>query len=366
MEQEILLLVVAGFFSALGAGWVILRWRKSRGAEPARRSRTGPMPPAAASTLASALKRTRDRLQQVFQGPAASHEFLHSLEEALIAADVGMAITSRILSAVSARVGTRPTAEEIREALAEELVRVLSVENRWKGSTTGKPHVIVVVGVNGVGKTTSIAKLASWYRRKGSRVLLVAADTFRAAAAEQLSTWAERIGVDCIRHQAGADPAAVVFDGMRAAHSRDVDVVIIDTAGRMHSKQNLVQELAKIVRTVERQLGGGSMEVLLVIDATMGQNALEQAKVFSQSLPVSGVCLTKLDGTAKGGVVVGIANALGLPVRFVGFGESLEDWDEFRPEEFVRALLGEGGVENEARSGSKDEGRTQESAASTA
>ncbi len=203
----------------------------------------------------------------------------------------------------------------------------------------GEPHVILLVGVNGSGKTTSAAKLANLYKQEGKSVLLVAGDTFRAAAIEQLEIWAERAGVELIKQQAGSDPSALFFDAMNSARARNIDLVIGDTAGRLHNKFNLMEELNKINRVVGRCQEGAPHQVLLVLDATTGQNAVAQAKSFNQSLPVSGLILTKLDGTARGGIVVSIQDSLGIPVRYVGLGEKMEDLAPFEPDQFARALL---------------------------
>ncbi|MCX8073437.1 MAG: signal recognition particle-docking protein FtsY [Candidatus Binatia bacterium] len=295
------------------------------------------------SDLFAGLARTRERLRAIWEG-AGERGSLEVIEEALIAADVGAELAREVVKRLRAVGGRTTDAKAFRKLLAGELERILEqvqgAGRRWD-QPRQKPRAIVIVGVNGVGKTTSVAKLAYWLRAKGFKVLLVAADTFRAAAAEQLAQWSQRLGVGCVRHQAGSDPAAVVFDGLQAAKSRDVDFVIVDTAGRLHSRQPLVEELKKIVRLTQRELGEESVEVFLVIDATNGQNALVQARVLSEAVPVTGVCLTKLDGTAKGGVAISIAAKLALPVLFVGVGERLEDWEEFNTKRFVAALIGD-------------------------
>lgn len=262
------------------------------------------------------------------------------LEDVLLGADVGTATTRVLLERLRAAAPRLTTPEELRAALRTELVALLGAPAPPPPDVV--PLVVLVVGVNGVGKTTTIAKLAHRYREAGKRVLLVAADTFRAAAAEQLKHWADRVGADCVRHQAGGDPAAVVHDGLAAAQARGADVVIIDTAGRLHVKQHLIEELKKIVRVIGRQVAGAPHEVLLVLDATTGQNAVRQARVFEEAVRVTGLVLTKLDGTAKGGAVVAIRSELGIPIRFVGVGERLEDLVPFSAEAFVDALLGGG------------------------
>jgi fused signal recognition particle receptor len=266
---------------------------------------------------------------------------IEALEEVLLAADVGPRTTERLLQVLrESPTGLHmPLAKKLaREALAI-LEAPFSETGRRPTETSKRPHVIMVVGVNGVGKTTSIGKLAARYQRSGKRTLLVAADTFRAAAIEQLAVWSERTGADLVRHQHGADPGAVAFDGLRAARSRGVDVVIVDTAGRLHTKSNLMDELRKVRRVLAREIEGAPHETLLVIDAVTGQNGLAQARAFMEHLAVTGIVLTKLDGTAKGGIVLAIAGELGLPIRYVGIGETIEDLRDFEPKEFVSALL---------------------------
>jgi fused signal recognition particle receptor len=340
MEADWIVLVAA---LGLGAsGWLLFLWRRRKATDGRQALPKEPSELRVAS-LFEGLRRTRERLLGVWsQGE--SGDAYAALEEALITADVGTDVASDLVAGLRRAAGNTADAAQLRELLAKELLRVFPPTERgfheWL-RTQMRPLAVFFVGVNGVGKTTSIAKLAFWLRGKGLRVLFVAADTLRAAAAEQLQTWADRLGVACIRHQAGSDPAAVVYDGIQAARAREIDVVLIDTAGRLHSKQPLVEELRKMVRTAERLVGRDQVRVLLVIDATNGQNALTQARVLSEAMAVAGVCLTKLDGTAKGGVAVSIAAKLGLPIYFVGLGEGLEDWQEFDPETFVAALLGE-------------------------
>ena len=259
------------------------------------------------------------------------------IEDALVAADVGVTTTAEIVAA--AREHRPQTAEEARTALREELVATLRGETRSL-SLGGSPAVVVVVGVNGVGKTTTIAKVARNLIADGKSVLFGAADTFRAAADSQLRTWAERVGAEIVSGEAGGDPASVAFDAYSAGRKRVTDVVIIDTAGRLHSKSNLMAELAKIVRVVTKEAGAID-EVLLVLDATTGQNAIAQAREFLDAVSVTGVVLTKMDGSAKGGVVVAIERELDIPVKLVGVGEGMDDLIAFEPEPFVDALLGE-------------------------
>ncbi len=269
---------------------------------------------------------------------------VESLEAALLGADVGIRMTARLLGALQR--GGGDTGSPLRERLEREIRAILQTpasageDDPELESRGASPHVIMVVGVNGVGKTTSIGKLAVRYARAGKRVLLVAGDTFRAAAVEQLAVWAERTGADLVRHQHGADPGAVAYDGLRAAVARQADVVIVDTAGRLHNKSNLMDELRKVRRVIGREVPGAPHETLLVVDAVTGQNGLVQARAFLEQIEVTGVVLTKLDGTAKGGIVLAITGELQLPIRYVGIGEGVDDLREFDPEEFASALLG--------------------------
>ncbi len=262
------------------------------------------------------------------------------LEEALILADVGVPTTTRILDDVKARVAADKitTVDGVGEVLRAELASLLEVGDRDLACPAGETNVWMFVGVNGVGKTTTIAKLAQRETGEGRTVVLAAADTFRAAAAEQLATWAERVGADLVRGQDGADPGSVVFDAMSAAQGRDADLVLVDTAGRLHTKVNLMEELKKLRRIVDRT-PGALKEVLLVVDASTGQNGLAQARRFAEAVDVTGVVLTKLDGTAKGGIVLAIQAELGIPVKLVGVGESADDLMAFEPTEFVAALF---------------------------
>jgi fused signal recognition particle receptor len=255
------------------------------------------------------------------------------LEEALIAADVGVPTTAELVR----RLEARQELGELGEALAEEASALLGEPGRL--GLDGKPSVILVVGVNGTGKTTTIGKLASRLREHSHAVILAAADTFRAAAEEQLEIWADRAGADFVGSARGGDPAAVAYDAIEAATARGRDVVIVDTAGRLHTQTNLMEELAKIRRVIERRLQGAPHETLLIVDATTGQNGLQQARLFNEAVDVSGVALTKLDGSAKGGVALAIAHELGLPVKLVGVGEGIEDLRPFDPDDFARALL---------------------------
>lgn len=271
---------------------------------------------------------------------AASLETYDALEEALIGADVGVAAADRIVRAVRDRAGTGLS---LRELVKEEIESILAAAGVRGGSATAasSPDVILIVGVNGTGKTTTVGKLARLMKEAGRAPLVCAADTFRAAAVEQLEVWASRAGVDVIRAQQGADPAAVVFDAIAAAKARRRDVVLVDTAGRLHTRVNLMAELDKIRRVVAREVEGAPHEVLLVLDATVGQNGLAQAREFLQAAGVTGIVLTKLDGTAKGGIAVAIAHDLGLPIRYVGVGEAIDDLIPFTPGEYVEALFEE-------------------------
>ena len=263
---------------------------------------------------------------------------LEELEEILILADVGVTTAGKICSRLGERIKRRNIdSTELRENLCEIVTELMEPDEPLVTET--KPSVVRVVGVNGVGKTTSIGKLAYWLQGQGKKVLLGAADTFRAAAGEQLGVWAERVGCQMIKHAEGADPAAVVYDSITAAKARNVDVLICDTAGRLHTKKNLMEELAKIDRVLEREAPGCSRETLLVLDATTGQNGLNQAREFAAACGVTGIILTKLDGTAKGGVAIAIRDQLGLPIKFVGTGESIGDLTPFSAAEFAQALL---------------------------
>ncbi len=296
--------------------------------------------------LTRGLKKTRSNLVVQVDGISGklTPETLEELEEILILADVGVRTAGRICSDLAARVGRRSLGPgELRRELREVIVELLSPDVGLE--LDHRPAVILVVGVNGVGKTTTIGKLANHLMQEGKTVLLGAADTFRAAAAEQLTVWARRSGAQIICHQEGADPAAVVFDSITAGKARGADVIICDTAGRLHNKKNLMDELAKIDRVITREAPESSREVLLVLDATTGQNGLNQAREFAAACGVTGVVLTKLDGTAKGGVVVGIRDQLGLPIKFVGVGEQMDDLRPFSARDYATALLFDEGEE---------------------
>ena len=295
--------------------------------------------------IKAGLTKTRDAmastLGSVFSGfSEIDDDFYDELEESLILADLGVdtavKATDRLRKAV--REQRLKTTEEAKKALKEILVEMLHVGDTALNLSTN-PAVILVIGVNGVGKTTTIGKIATRLVNEGKKVLLVAGDTFRAAAADQLEIWAERSGASIVRQYEGADPASVVFDGIQSAKAKDVDVILIDTAGRLHNKQNLMNELNKISRIVERELPNAAREVLLVLDGTTGQNGLIQAKQFKEIAGVTAIALTKLDGTAKGGIVIAVADALQIPVKFVGVGEKADDLMPFEAKDFVEALL---------------------------
>ena len=286
------------------------------------------------------LSRTASSIGSVFTASELDDDFYDELEERLILADVGMDATQQAVDRLRAVARERhlKTAEEARGALREIVTQMLSVGSSELNIAT-KPSVVLVIGVNGVGKTTSIGKIANHLRTQGKKVLLCAGDTFRAAAADQLTVWAERAHADIIKQDEGADPASVVFDAVAAAKARGADVILCDTAGRLHNKQNLMNELGKISRILDRELPQASKEVLLVIDATTGQNGLIQAREFQQIAGVTGIVLTKLDGTAKGGIVIAVANTLQIPVKYVGVGEQMDDLMPFDPAAFVEALV---------------------------
>jgi fused signal recognition particle receptor len=302
------------------------------------------MPSGVFKKLFRGLKRTRETLvsslESVAPADMVDEERLDDLEAGLLAADLGPELTGEVMGRVRAEVGKgrvqgASLPQAVREALRPAMpLRADAAERR------SKPHVVFVVGVNGGGKTTTVGKLAAQERAAGRSALIVAADTFRAAAIEQLQRWSERAKVDLVKQREGADAAAVVFDALHAARSRGVDTVLVDTAGRLHTKTNLMAELAKLARIAGREIEGAPHEVLLVVDATTGQNGIAQAQEFTRAAELTGVVLTKLDGTAKGGVVLGIHRRLGLPIRYVGVGEAIDDLLEFDPEQFLEGLLG--------------------------
>ena len=290
------------------------------------------------------LKKTSDAVNHSLESVFAAFvkvddDLLEELEEALILSDVGASTAAKIVAEVEKRAKLRKTttADELRDLLREVLTD--NMLDNQPLNTDGKPAVILVIGVNGVGKTTSIGKLAARYVNEGKKVMLSAADTFRAAAADQLEIWAKRAGADIVRHGEGADPAAVVFDSISAAKARGSDIIIVDTAGRLHNKANLMNELAKIDRVISRELPDASRETLLVLDATTGQNAVHQAEEFNKAAELTGIILTKLDGTAKGGIVIAISAGLGVPVKLVGVGEGIDDLIDFDRAAFLEAIL---------------------------
>ncbi|MHB8169993.1 MAG: signal recognition particle-docking protein FtsY [Thermincolia bacterium] len=298
------------------------------------------------SKLKEGLTKTRqnfvEKIENLVTGRQKIDEELYEeLEEILIQADVGVNTSMELVEAVRKKVRERKVEDpaELKDILKEEISAILD-EGKSPLNLNEGLTVIVVVGVNGVGKTTTIGKLANWLKEEGRKVLLAAGDTFRAAAIDQLEIWSNRVGVEVIKHNEGADPAAVAFDAVHAAKARKVDCLIIDTAGRLHTKTNLMEELKKVNRVIERELPGAPHEVLLVLDATTGQNAVSQAKIFSEAAGVTGIVLTKLDGTAKGGVVISIKRELDVPVKFIGVGEAMDDLREFDSRDFAKALFG--------------------------
>lgn len=294
--------------------------------------------------IKSGLKKTKDTMVKrvetlIHSFTKIDETFFEELEETLIISDVGVTTSEKICERLREKVkevgATDPN--QIKGMIKEIIVEMLSGGEELHMDT--KPSMILVIGVNGVGKTTTIGKLAANLKSQGKRVILGAADTFRAAAIEQLEIWSERAQVDLIKHKEGADPAAVVFDSIRAGKSRNADVIICDTAGRLHNKKNLMDELSKISRVIEREMEGCDKEVLLVLDATTGQNAVNQAKQFKEAAGITGIVLTKLDGTARGGIVIAIKDELGLPVKYIGVGEQLDDLQPFNPTDFANALF---------------------------
>jgi len=266
-------------------------------------------------------------------------ELLEELEEMLITSDIGVATAMDLIGKLSKKSQKIADAEALKRFLKEEILAIIGDVPPAQTESMHKPHVVMVVGVNGVGKTTTIGKLAAKQTAQGKKVLIAAADTFRAAAIEQLSIWAERANADIVKHQDNADPAAVVYDSIEAALSREIDVVYIDTAGRLHTKINLMEEIKKIKRTAGKKLSEAPHEILLVLDATTGQNALSQAELFNEALDITGLALTKLDGTAKGGIVISICRALNIPLQYIGVGEGIGDLQDFNAKAFVDALF---------------------------
>lgn len=292
-------------------------------------------------SLAKTKESVNSKLEDVIRAfKSVDEDLLEELEEALIMADLGVNTSSEIIDRLRSNIKEKKISEssELKEELRGILTEILSTgENSLK--LDGKPAVVMVIGVNGVGKTTTIGKIANMYTSAGKKTIIAAADTFRAAAIEQLEVWAERAGAEIIKQQEGSDPAAVVFDAIGAAKKRGADVLLCDTAGRLHNKKNLMEELKKIYRIIEKELPESSLEVLLVLDATTGQNAVHQAQQFKEAADITGIVLTKLDGTAKGGIVFAVKNDYDIPVKLIGIGEGIDDIAEFDPEKFVAAII---------------------------
>ena len=269
-------------------------------------------------------------------------DLLDELEETLIMSDVGVKTTERLMADVRKGIKKKDinTPEDLKPFLVEKISEILSTGSDETRIASAGPTVLLVIGVNGVGKTTTIGKLAAYYKEQGKSVMLAAADTFRAAAIDQLQIWGDRTGVPVIRHEEGSDPAAVAFDAVKAARARSIDVLIIDTAGRLHTKSNLMEELKKINRVIQREIAEAPHETLLVLDATTGQNAISQADLFQKAAAITGIVLTKLDGTAKGGVIIGLKSELSMPVKWIGVGEGVDDLRPFVAKDFARALFG--------------------------
>ncbi len=296
--------------------------------------------------LVSGLEKTKqgfvDKVEQIMTGRKVDEELFEELEEALIQADCGVDTSLFLVDRLRERVKEEKIteSEQLRSVLVEEIVLLLQKNAATLKTPEDRPYVLMVVGVNGAGKTTTIGKLAYRFKEENAKVLLAAGDTFRAGAIDQLEVWANRIGVELIKHQEGSDPAAVAYDAINAAKARKIDVLILDTAGRLQTKVNLMSELSKVHRVVKRELGRDLDEILLVVDATTGQNALSQARTFQEAVPLTGIALTKLDGTAKGGIVLALANELNLAVKLVGVGEQYEDLQDFDANTFTTALFG--------------------------
>ena len=296
--------------------------------------------------LKTGLTKTRDNLTDKINealnlAVTIDDDMYEELEEALIMSDIGMDTTIEIIDRLKAKIRKEKIndVEMVKPALKEVIAEMMLEGDSEEEEDDKEKKVMLIIGVNGVGKTTSIGKIAARNKNNGKKVLLAAADTFRAAAIDQLDIWSQRANVDIVKHQEGSDPAAVVFDAVQAAKARDVDLLICDTAGRLHNKKNLMDELAKINRIIDRELGDRKKETLLVLDGTTGQNAVIQAKQFMEACPIDGIILTKLDGTAKGGVVISIKNTLNIPVKYIGVGEGVDDLQKFNAKEFAEALL---------------------------
>lgn len=296
--------------------------------------------------LKSGLKKTKESLgtqidNMMKMGKEIDDDILAQLEEALIQSDIGVNLTMHLMEMVNERVRSHQLSDAaaVKTLIHDELMAIFKNTDPWWEKRYPQPAVFMIIGVNGVGKTTTIAKLAHEYKKQKKRLLICAADTFRAAAVEQLQVWADRIGVELLKQKSGSDPAAVVFDALSAAKAQKKDLVLIDTAGRLHTKTNLMQELSKIRKVANREVPGAPHESWLILDATVGQNGIVQAREFMNITPISGIILTKIDGTAKGGIVVSIAKELGVPIKFLGVGEGLDDLIPFDPAKFIDALL---------------------------
>ncbi len=318
---------------------MILRLRKKNTKNQAQSDKTDLL-----SRLKQGLSRTRKILTTDIDELFADNrkiddELLEELEELLITSDIGVQTSIDLIDNISRKSWEIADAEQLKAALKEEILSLLDAQTAVVKKITSTPYVIMVIGVNGVGKTTTIGKLATRQTAAGKSVLIAAADTFRAAAVEQLAIWADRANAEIVKHKDKADPAAVVYDTLEAALARGTDFIFIDTAGRLHTKVNLMEELKKIKRTISKKLPDAPHEILLVLDATTGQNALSQAKLFHEELEVTGIALTKLDGTAKGGIVISICNDLKIPLEYIGIGEKIEDLQDFDPIQFVNALF---------------------------
>jgi fused signal recognition particle receptor len=296
--------------------------------------------------LKDGLKKTKEGLgtqidNVMKMGREVDEEILSRLEEALLQSDIGVGLTMHLMDLVNEKVRSNQLSDAaaVKKLIHDEVMQIFKNTDPWWEKRYPKPAVFLIIGVNGVGKTTTIAKLAHEYKKQNKKMLICAADTFRAAAVEQLQVWADRIGVDLLKQSQGSDPAAVVYDALSAAKAQNKDLVLIDTAGRLHTKSNLMQELAKMRKIAQREVPGAPHESWLVLDATVGQNGIVQAREFMNITPITGIILTKIDGTAKGGIVISIAKELGVPIKFLGVGEGLDDLIPFDPEKFINALL---------------------------
>ncbi|MEA3279239.1 MAG: signal recognition particle-docking protein FtsY [Thermodesulfobacteriota bacterium] len=279
-------------------------------------------------------------IDQLFAGDRKiDEELLEELEELLITSDIGVQTSTELIQRISKKSSNISGADQLKKSLKEEILSFFDTQTPAHENIKSKPHVIMVIGVNGTGKTTTIGKLAAKYTAAGKKVLIAASDTFRAAAVEQLAIWADRAGAEIVKHKDNADPAAVAYDSIEAALARNIDIVLVDTAGRLHTKVNLMEELKKIKRTISKKMPDAPHEILLVLDATTGQNALSQATLFNDAIGVTGIALTKLDGTAKGGIVVSICNNLEIQLKYIGIGERIDDLQDFDPVQFVKALF---------------------------